>query len=65
MREGKVSLGHADGKVLITLIFVTLDLTLSFRSERDSIGTIHLFGNDFNLLLDGEFEVVEELERVG
>ena len=65
MREGKVGLGHANGQVLITLILVALDLTLSFQSERDSIGTIHLFGNDFNLLLDGEFEVVEELERVG
>lgn len=60
-----MSLGHANGQVLITLILVTLDLSFSFRSERNSISAVHLFRDDLDLLLDGEFEVVEEFERVG
>lgn len=64
MRERKVSLGHTDGQVLVPLSFVRLDLFLRFGGERDSVGSVHLLRDDLDLLLDREFEVVQELERV-
>lgn len=37
---------------------------LRFRGERNSFSAVHFLRDDFDLLLDREFEVVEEFERV-
>ena len=50
------------GKVCETLTSVGLDLFLGQLAELDSVGTVDLLANGFDLGGDGDVEVVEELE---
>ena len=56
-------LENTDGKIAIASTSVERKLGLSLRLECNAIIAINLFANCFNLLLDGEGQWIEELER--
>lgn len=62
--ERERRLGHADREVSEALLLEAGNLLAREVRVVDAIGAVELLGDRFDLLLDGEVDVVEELERV-
>ena len=57
-----MGLGHADGQLVKTQPGVELDLGLGLRQVLHPIGSVDLGANDFDFLLDGGLERIEQPE---
>ncbi len=57
-----MSLGHADAEVSKAVPLDGLDLLLGGFGELDSVSAVHLAGDSFDLLGDGQSGFVEEVE---
>src|SRR5699024_4565698 len=62
---GGLGLGHAAGHLVVAQLGQSLDLLLSIGGEVHAVAVVDLLNDGFDLLLDGQIQLVSEGEVVG